>query len=338
MMTKYFDMKKGAYSAITILFGLILVNTFGNPFIFFTIIMGIFLCSCFDRNSPLLYRVRELIFTAIICIALTPIAVMSGDFLPTAIVVTFLAVFISSMALAFGTQMTKHAYYVTAWILIAEALPGNFDSALKTSLGLFCGVLIYLIFMMFSRNDKSTFHNTSEIKISSGSANIVVTLKQHYSLHSPIFQFALIRSVATALAVCLGWMLFDHKPFWVAYAVFFVMKPGAGHSMKLGIERAIGTLVATILAYFTLPIFPGNETLLQGLFLLFLSATVAEGGRRDGLFIALLTFTLFIFFHITGADIIAMGTKRIFANFLGILIAISAVMLLKFWARKTVTP
>ena len=262
-MMNYFDIKKGVYSALVILTGMIWVNLYGNQYIVFTIMVGLFLFSCFDINAPLLHRVKELIITALLCAVLTPLAILSGNFLPTAIVLTFLVVFASSMALALGPQATKVGFFVTAWIMVALAVPGDAAAALRATLSFLGGGCFYLIYILITRNSKGLTNDTSEMMALQVLENVSAQLKRHLNLKSPIFQFALLRSVATALAVITGWILFDSNSYWVSYAVYFVTKPSPGYSMRPGMERAVGTLIGAVLAYFTVFVFFGNHFMSQ---------------------------------------------------------------------------
>lgn len=329
-MVKQFDLKKGAYSALVILIGIVWVNLFGNRHVVFTILIGISLFSYFDIKAPLLHRVGELSITAILCTILTPLAILSGNSLPTAIIFTFLAVFISSMTLALGAQSTKIGFLMTAWLMVALSMPGDTAAAISTTLSLLTGWLIYLSYVLLMRNSAYSDSDFLEMMTFSQLENIGVRLKEHLVFKSPILQFALLRSLATALALFIGWSIFRNSPFWMAYAVFFVIRPGLDYSIKPGLQRAAGTLIGAVLAYFTVLFFPGNSMMLQFCFLVSLSGCIAEGGRQDGLFIGLFTYSLLIYFTISGADISEVAPRRVIAYLLGIILALVTIASLKY--------
>lgn len=230
-----------------------------------------------------------------------------------------------------GNRLTKSLFMTNAWLMIALALPGNPERALTASLYLLGGGCAYVVFSSIVK----AFTSTQSLELSSieefGAAK--AQLYKHLSPTSSVLQFALLRSLSVSTALLIGWQLFDSAPFWMAYTVFFVVRPGLNYSLKPAIERGIGTLLGTILAYYTVSMMGADSIQIKLLLVFALSVCIAEGGTRYYLFVTLLTYAVLLYLEVSGTDIIVMGNKRLLATLTGICIALVTIIFLKYLPR-----
>lgn len=330
---KDLDINKAIYSALFILIGMIWANNYGSHLLVFTIMFGILIFSYFDVKGTISLRLKELVFAGFLILILTPFAILSGGNLITILLFTTIIVFLSSMAIAVGPQTTKVAFLLSTWLLIALSIPGSISNALSLTISILFGGLIYLIFILltsaYKRSDNEKTVNTSFSEL----RGISNKLKTHLNFNSPVLKFSLLRTIAVLIAIQISWMLFENKPLWTAYAVFFVMRPNLEYLIKPGIERAVGTLIGAVLASITIFLFSDYNMFLQIVFLFSASAIIAEGGKNYFLFISLLTYSIIIYFSIF-SDVPVTASERILENLIGIGIALLTIVLLKLWSKR----
>ncbi|MGI9536000.1 MAG: FUSC family protein [Desulfocapsaceae bacterium] len=304
---------------------------FGNHFVFFTAMIGFLLFSIYDISAASSSRLKEIVIHGSMSVLCTPLAIISGNHLITSILFLFSSVFLSSMAMSVGNRLTKSLFMTNAWLMIALAMPGSLEKALTASLCLLGGGCAYVVFSSIV----NAFASAQSPEVSSieefGAAK--AQLCSHLSSTSPVLQFALLRSLSVSAALLIGWQLFDSVPFWMAYTVFFVVRPGLNYSLKPVIERGVGTLLGTLLAYCTILMMGVDSVQIKLLFLIALSACIAEGGTRYYLFVTLLTYALLLYLEVSGTDIIVMGNKRLLATLIGICIALLTIVFLKYLPR-----
>lgn len=330
-MNRYLNARKGIVAFLILLLGLAWVELFDDPFAVFTTMIGILLFSFYDISAPTSSRLRELFIHGGVSVICTPVAIICGNFLPASILLLFFSVFISSMSMAVGNRLTKSFFITNAWLMIALAMPGNIEKALTASLCLLIGGCVYVLFSSIIKS----FASAQSLEISS-LEEVTAAKKQgisHLTIASPISQFALLRSFSVSLALFIGWQLFESAPFWIAYTVFFVIRPGLDYSLKPAVERGIGTLLGTILALYTVLTWGGDGALIKLLLVIALSVCIAEGGVRYYLFVTLLTYALLLYLAASGTDVSIMGNKRLLATLLGICIALITIIFLKYLPR-----
>ena len=63
---------------------------------------------------------------------------------------------------------------------------------------------------------------------------------------------ALAMAIAYAIALQMGW----DRPYWAAFAVGMISLPAAGQSLRQGVMRMLGTLVAGVAALTLIALFP----------------------------------------------------------------------------------
>ena len=327
IMSRYINSRKGLIAFLILLSGLVWVQLFENPFAVFTTMIGILLFSVYDISAPTSSRLKELLIHGAVSVFCTPVAIICGNFLPTSIVLLFFFVFLSSMAMAVGNRLTKSLFMTNAWLMIALAMPGGLEKALTASLCLLAGGCVYLLLSSIAKTDPSTsFSEASSIEECTAAKHKATS---HLTIASPVSQFALLRSFSVSLALFIGWQLFESTPFWMAFTVFFVIRPGLDYSLKPAIERGAGTLLGTILGLYTVLIWGGDGSLVKLLLVLALSICIAEGGNRYYLFVTLLTYALLLYLAISGTEIAIMANKRLLATLLGICIALITIIFLK---------
>lgn len=327
-MPKYINPKRGLYAFLILFLGLAFVELFGDHFAVFTVMIGILLFSFYDINDSAASRLKEFLIHGSVVVLCTPIAMVCGNFLNTSIIFLFSSVFLSSMAMAIGNRLTKSLFITNSWLMIALAMSGNMEKALAASLSVLAGGCVYVLFSSITKSVRSTTHFETSSFAEIGALKHQIT--SHFNIASPILQFALLRSLSVSIALFIGWQLFKSAPFWVAYTVFFVVRPGLDYSLRPAIERGVGTLLGTILAYYTILIWGVDSTALKLLFMIALSACIAEGGVRYYLFVTLLTYALLLYLEASGTDIAIMGNKRLLATLLGICIALITTLILKY--------
>ena len=330
-MNRYINPRKGIIAFLILLSGLVWVEFFGNPFAFFTTMIGLLLFSIYDISAPTSSRLKEIVIHGSVSILCTPLAIISGNHLITSILFLFSAVFLSSMAMMVGNRLTKSLFMTNAWLMIALAVSGNPEKALTASLCLLGGGSAYVIFSSIVRIFSSA--QSPEVPSFEEFVTAKAQLCSHLSPTSPVLQFALLRSLSVSAALLIGWQLFESAPFWMAYTVFFVIRPGLNYSLKPAIERGIGTLLGTLLAYYTISMMGADSIQIKILLLIALSVCIAEGGTRYFLFVTLLTYALLLYLEVSGMDRHVMGNKRLLATLMGICMALLTTIALQFLPR-----
>ena len=332
-MNKYLSPRKGLIAFLILFSGFFWVEFFGNPFAVFTTMIGVLLFSYYDISAPLSCRLKEISIHGSISVLLTPAAILCGNNLLSAIIFLFATVLLSSLAMTLGSRQALSLFMTNAWLMIALARSGDLEKAITGALCLLGGGCVYVLFSSILRTFESV-HQPDASNIDEKEAT-QPKIGSHLSLDSPIFQFALVRSISVSAALFIGWKLFDLVPFWMAYTVFFVTRPGLDYSLRPAIDRGVGTLVGTLMAFSAVWMLGTGNPIIEVLLVIALSICIAEGGARYFLFVALFTFALLLYLALSGTDNIDMGNKRLMATLLGIIIALVTTTVLKYLPRRS---
>jgi hypothetical protein len=170
--------------------------------------------------------------------------------------VIFVVTLVCGLAMAFGPQAGKMAFFINLWMMIALSLSSVLYAPINLALGFSCGsasVAVLLLLAKTDRVDEGVSPANTALHWS------LAPLRAHLNLRSPIMHFALSRVLVAAFAMWLGWRLALAHPFWIAVTFLIVVVPDRQQAARTSWQRAIGTVIgvavgALVLAFPLQPI------------------------------------------------------------------------------------
>jgi hypothetical protein len=154
-------------------------------------------------------------------------------------------------------------------------------------------------------------------------------LRDHASLSSDGAHFALRLGIATTIAYLLVHMLQLPYGYWATMAVLLILQPSASGTLPRSVERALGTVVGTVIAVAISGLTQSPLTIALAVFPL-IGLTMALRPVGYGVFVAFLTpsFVLVADYAMPVIDEYNYVLARLENNLLGSVIAVAATLIL----------
>jgi len=76
----------------------------------------------------------------------------------------------------------------------------------------------------------------------------LTVLREHLTIHSPIFRHALRLTIAVIFGFVLGTIMGIKNPYWIILTLIVLMRPSYGLTKERAIHRIIGTLIGAVIA------------------------------------------------------------------------------------------
>ncbi len=321
------NLSKSTLGIGIVLVALILLSTIG-PF-GFTMAFGAVLAVAFDGGGPRRQRVAALSVFALAGALATLLGNGAGQSVWGSIAVIFVVTLVCGLAMAFGPQAGKMAFFINLWMMIALSLSSVLYAPINLALGFFCGSGIVALLLLLPKTDQAANGTPAETALHWSLA----PLRAQLNRHSPIMQFALSRALVAAFAMWLGWQLALAHPFWIAMTLLIVVVPDRQQAARTSWQRAIGTVIGVAIGAMVLMLNLPPITLLL-LWLLVTLLMLALQGVNYLLYASILTLNLILFYQLLEADVLFNGMERLVTTLLGIVLALGIIALLEYLAKR----
>lgn len=317
-----------------VLVALILLSTIG-PF-GFTVAFGAVLAVVFDGGGPGRQRVARLGIFALAGALATLLGNGTGLSVWGSIASIFVVTLVCGLAMAFGPQAGKMAFFVNLWMMLTLSLATVLYAPINLALGFLCGSASVAVLMFFAKTDREagSTPDADSTPVDAGLNWSLAPLRAHLNLRSPIMHFALSRALVSAFAMWLGWQMFPAHPFWIAMTILIVVVPDRQQAARTSWQRAIGTAIGTAIGAVVLA-FPLQPITLLLLWLLVTLLMLAVQDVNYVLYASILTLNLILFYQLLEADVWFNGIERLVTTLLGIAFALGIIALLEYLARSS---
>jgi uncharacterized membrane protein YccC len=155
-------------------------------------------------------------------------------------------------------------------------------------------------------------------------------------IHSPLGWFAVLRGGAVGIAVPLGAWLFPDHPVWAALTVLLVLRPAVGETVRVGVQRTLGTIAGVLLAEGMIILGDGSDVVLLAALLAAAFAMTALQSVNYAVFVLLLTAVLVLTQELLGLSAQATASDRLLATILGALIAFGGIAFAYLIQRRAI--
>lgn len=158
----------------------------------------------------------------------------------------------------------------------------------------------------------------------------VKAVKNHFSLSSPIFRFALRLSALCLVAMILiAWLTEEHYSYWLLLTMVIVSRPGYGQTMKRNAERVGGTAIGLLIGwclsqYAAVPLQLSVSVL--GLFGFFAFNRVAYSISA-----VCITVAVILCLNVYDGDLWRLVSDRAIFTIVGVLLCLGATFVFPIW-------
>jgi len=238
------------------------------------------------------------------------------------------ATFLGTLAAAYGPVPARRGLFLTLWALLALLLSSvdtsPWTAALAFLVGGIAAIVMTAIRLAISKEDPATDVDPDEEEAADPAAtdekpDIASVIRGSLGL------FAVVRTVSVVAAVFLGYWWFSSYPLWAAITVIVVVRPVASESLKIAVERTLGTAVGVGLALVIAHVLPKSDVGIMIAFLVSAFLMLAFMNANYTLFATFLTSTIVFTERLVQADAFEAGWQRLLATAVGAIIAIAAI-------------
>jgi hypothetical protein len=317
-----------------VLVALILLSTIG-PF-GFTLALGAVLAVAFDGGGPPRRRIASLVVFALAGAVATLVGNGTGLSVWGSIAAIFTVTLVCGLAIAFGPQAGKMAFFINLWTMLALSLSTVLYAPIPMALGFFCGSAIVAVLLLLTNTNRAagSAPDADAPPVDTALHWSLAPLRAQLNLRSPILHFAVSRALVAAFAMWLGWQLFPAHPFWIAMTILIVVVPDRQQAARTSWQRAIGTAIGVALGAAVLA-FPLEPITLLLLWLLVTLLMLAVQEVNYVLYASILTLNLILFYQLLEADVWFNGIERLVTTLLGIAFALGIIALLEYLAKPS---
>ncbi len=273
------------------------------------------------------------IAVAIVGSLLTVVGVWSGERGWTAGLVVAVVTFAATLVVVFGKAAATAAFLLNLWLLLSLTFTATDHSlgGLAASFlagGAFAVILQPLVARRRSRAAAPSGTGAEKPTATAPDGPWSGPLRAALRPESPLFQFAVVRGLATGGTTVLGWYLFDLHPYWAVLVAFVIIKSDPVESWTVGMHRAVGTVVGAAAGILVVQNVDSRPWLT---FLLVVVSTLMVAVQRANYaaFTFFLTTLLILSTRLVEGDIGETVWDRVWATVLGVGIAfaVTAVVL-----------
>lgn len=240
------------------------------------------------------------------------------------------ATYLGTLAAAFGPSSARRGLFLTLWAMFALLLGSGDTEPLAASIAFLVGgafaIAVTAIRLAFSVEDDAGEADEPEDADAVEGEGVFRPQRVAKAIFSPIGLFAVLRAVAVAFAVVLGFWWFSSYPLWTAITVIVVVKPSAGQTASIVVQRTLGTAVGAVIAMTVAQVLPRGETGVVIALLVSAFFMVAFLSANYTLFATFLTAMLLFGLRLVQGDAFEAGWERLLATVVGAGIALLVVV------------
>ena len=288
-----------------------------------------------DFKGPLRSRLKLLGSFTLIGTAITVIAGITGPYMWLVVLSVLIFAFACTLLQAYGSHMGKMMYLLILWFLMAYLFGYTPYDTRSTAFGFLIGSLASICYIvlvsLFSRKKRPKAQGTAPLN-QQGNAT-AGGIRVQLNWNSPIFRFAVVRSVLLSIAIIIGWKLFPTEAYWVAITILVIIKEDPHQIIVSGVERATGTLLGAVIAISILGLF--SDPLISLLvFLLALFLMFSFRLVNYAIFVFFMTIMLMSTIAIGGSDVTTGGIVRFLAVTSGVALAFLGIGIITLISHK----
>ena len=284
-----------------------------------------------DFKGPLRSRLKLLGSFTLIGTAITVIGGITGPYMWLVALSVLIFAFAGTILQAYGSHIGKMMYLLILWFLMAYSFGYTPYDTRSTAFGFLIGSLASICYIVLVSHFSSKKQGTSPLN-QEGNA-IAGGIRAQLNWNSPIFRFAVVRSVLLSIAIIIGWKLFPTEAYWVAITILVIIKEDPHQIIVSGVERATGTLLGAAIAISILGLFSDPIisllVFLLALFLLFSFQRV-----NYAIFVFFMTLMLMSTIALGGSDVTTGGIVRFLAVTSGLALAFLAIGIITLISHK----
>ena len=284
-----------------------------------------------DFKGPLRSRLKLLGSFTLIGTAITVIAGITGPYMWLVALSVLIFAFAGTILQAYGSHIGKMMYFLILWFIIAYM----FESTSYTRYSVFgfligsLAIICYIVLVShFSSKKQGSSPLNQEGNATAGG------IRAQLNWNSPIFRFAVVRSVLLSIAIIIGWKLFPTEAYWVAITILVIIKEDPHHIIVSGVERAAGTLLGAVVAISILSSISSDPIISLLVFLLALFLMFSFQRVNYAIFVFFMTIMLMSTIAIGGSDVTTGGIVRFLAVTSGVALAFLGIGIITLISHK----
>jgi hypothetical protein len=253
-----------------------------------------------------------------------------------AMLILGIVAYVGTMASALGHGYAKRGVLLTLWALLALIFGAQDPATGAASLAFFAGgataMFVTLVRIWIGAVDAGA-SDPDDPPLPDHPFRTVTT-----AMRGQLGVYALLRAVALALAIGLGYWLIPEYRMWAAITVVVVAQPHVGEAVNVAIQRTVGTAIGAAAAVVVAQVLPQNDNAVAVAFLVSGFFLVAFQGANYVLFATFLTAMLVFAQRLVQGDAFDAGVARLEATLLGAVIAVGLLWLAGWiWDRRPAT-
>lgn len=315
------DLKQGLQLTIVILCAVIVLGYFFGTVGTIAGLAALFAMLA-DFKGPLRSRLKLLGPFTLIGTAIAAIAGITGPYMWLVALSVLIFAFAGTLLQAYGSHMGVMMYFLILWFLMAYSFGYTPYDTRSTAFGFLIGSLASICYIVlvsnFSRKKQGTAPLNQQGNATAGG------IRAQLNWNSPIFRFAVVRSVLLSIAIIIGWKLFPTEAYWVAITILVVIKEDPPQIIVSGVERATGTLLGAVIAISILGLF-SDPIISLLVFLLAMFFMFSFRRVNYAIFVFFMTLMLMSTIAIGGSDVTTGGIERFLAVTSGVALAFLAI-------------
>lgn len=176
---------------------------------------------------------------------LTVVGVWSGERGWTAGLVVTVVTFAATIVVAYGKTAATAAFLLNLWLLLSLTFTASDHSLGGLAASFLAGGAFAVVLQPLAAHRRRTAAPPgpgAEEPPAAPAGPWSAPLRAALRPESPLFQFAVVRGLATGGTTALGWYLFDRHPYWAVLVAFVIIKSDPVESWAIGVHRAVGTV------------------------------------------------------------------------------------------------
>lgn len=330
-----FSIRRGLVGIAAILVALVFLGAFGYAGI--AAVLGALVTAASCGNGSLRERVERGAAVAVVGALLTVLGVWSGERGWTAAIVIAVVTFAATLVSVYGTEVATSAYLLNLWLLLSLTFTASSHSsgvlAANFLLGGAIAVLLQPLLGRAKRRAEDARAEAAPLSDSTPPSDWAAPLRAELHLDSPVLRYALVRASGIGGATLLGWYLFDNHPYWAGIVAFAVTKSDPAELVKIGVHRAVGTILGAAAATALIQHVDSRPALTIAL-VIAAAAGIATQKVNYAVFTFFMTSVLILVTQLLRGNAELAAGQRAWATLLGVGLAIATTALVLLLAHR----
>ena len=313
-----------AASGLVAMLAVVLFIGVGEDFVIAALMATLFVTAA-GGDGTLAERLPGMVRFTILGSVLGGLAYWSADDAVVVALVVGLATYLGTLAAAAGPTAERAGLYLTIWPLLALMMGSADTEPWIVTVAFLAGgalsIAVTAVRLHFAGRDEPRQIDEPDEQDMVAGEPLTRPGQLAAAVASPIGLFALLRAVAVAVGVVLGFWWFSSYPLWVAITVIVVVRPSSSQSVSMAVQRTLGTAIGVAIAVLLAQVFPRTDVAVAIALLVSAFFMIAFHNANYTLFAAFLTATLVFAQRLVQADAFEAGWERLLATAVGALIA-----------------